>query len=70
MEKQNIASQRLERLNCIHQHINQPTVGEMAHCAAATVGEQFTMASTILENVGEINTKHCSIGHRKYYGIG
>ena len=69
-EKQHIASQRLGILNHILRHINQPTVGEMAHCAVATAGEQFTMASTILEKVGEINTKHCSIGHRKDYGIG
>ena len=69
-EKQHIASQRLGRLNHIRQHINQPTVGEMVHCAAATAGEQFTMASIILENAGKINTKHCSIGHHKDYGIG
>ena len=65
-----VEKQHIGRLNHISQHINQPTVGEMAHYAAATVGEQFTMASTILENVGEINTKHCSIGHRKDYDIG
>ena len=68
--RQHIASQMLRRLDRIRQHINQPTVGEMAHCVAATAGEQFTMASTILENVGEINTKHCSIRHRKDYRLG
>ena len=68
--KQHITSRRLQRLNRIRQHINQPTVGEMAHCVAATAREQFTMASTILENIDEINTKHYSIGHRKDYDIG